>query len=77
MDTCEKCGKDVRIGDFPFCPHEQVSPHYHTVFIPYVDHFGSSKPEGHLVTSHRDRMKMLKANNLDFKSRTGMPGCEV
>lgn len=20
-DTCEKCGKEIQVGEFPFCPH--------------------------------------------------------
>jgi hypothetical protein len=24
-DTCEKCGAEIRVGDFPFCPHGRAS----------------------------------------------------
>ena len=24
MITCEKCNKDLEVGDFPFCPHPQT-----------------------------------------------------
>lgn len=77
VSRCDKCGKQVEIGDFPFCPHGKVSNHFHTVFVPYIDHNISPKPEGELVTSHHHRMQLLKANNLDFADRTGKPGCEV
>ena len=77
MAVCEKCGKDIEIGDFPFCPHGKVERGFHTVFVPYVDHYISAKPEGELVTSNRQRNQLLKANNLDYRDRTGKPGCEV
>ena len=74
---CDTCGHEIEHGEFPFCPHGRVDKYYHTPFVAYVDHAISPKPEGELVTSHRQRMKLLKANNLDFKDRTGKPGCEV
>jgi hypothetical protein len=74
---CDECGHEIEFGEFPFCPHGKVDNHFHTVFVPYVDHFISQEPGGTLVTSHHQRMKLLKANNLDFKDRTGKPGCEV
>jgi hypothetical protein len=35
MDTCEKCGKEVEIGMWPFCPHGETMA-YHP-FIPFWD----------------------------------------
>lgn len=32
MTRCEKCGKEVAIGDWPYCPHERQ--------IGYGWHFG-------------------------------------
>ena len=75
-DYCYGCGNIVYLNSHPFCPHEQwgVKP---GPFVPYVDHFISQDVSGVLITSHRQRMQVLKANNLDFKDRTGKPGCEV
>ena len=27
--TCEKCQKELSIGDFPFCPHDRATPMIH------------------------------------------------
>jgi hypothetical protein len=36
--TCNKCGKGLEIGDFPFCPHESIYPQHAQTFDPVVIH---------------------------------------
>jgi hypothetical protein len=36
--TCEKCGIEIPIGDWPFCPHGAAIPAVHGDEIDYVDH---------------------------------------
>lgn len=72
---CEKCGRSVNVGDWPFCPHGQVpisSPMRNNPFVPYFD-----DGLGEMVHSHSERTKMLRDSNLVYRDRTGKPGCEV
>jgi hypothetical protein len=36
--TCKECGKELEIGDYPFCPHESIYPQQAQHFSPVVYH---------------------------------------
>lgn len=74
---CDECGKELEIGDFPFCPHGKVPKYFNKPFVPYWDEHIS--PDGPIyITSHRQRTRELKRNNMDFRGRkSGMPGQEI
>ena len=36
MSVCEECGRDVSIGDFPFCPHGHGN-NLQKPMTPYID----------------------------------------
>ncbi len=73
--TCDRCGAEIAIGDFPFCPHGR-SNLYIDDFPPYFDEH--ILPEGATISSGHQRRQLMKRNNLDYLGkRLGEPGCEV
>lgn len=75
MDNiCEKCGVEVKIGCFPFCPHEPTKNTH--AFAEHVDlvNFETDR----VFTSAGQVDKALKEAGLTMKGRKqGMPGCWV
>ena len=70
--VCDDCGETYKIGDWPLCPHgrfEQTSE-----FTAVWDE--NICPEGALITRPGQRRALMKKNNLDYKSRRGLPGQE-
>lgn len=76
---CDECGHEFKIGDFPFCPHENV----HTEgmgmlgeFHPRFDEHISEK--GEYITSFADHKRLMKINHMDYRGKKrGMPGQEI
>jgi len=74
MDRCQKCGKEVGIGAWPFCPHGKVDE-YHP-FKPYWDQDLLYKPV--YIESLAQRNRIMRENHIDHRGRqVGMPHCEV
>lgn len=77
--TCEKCGRKLIVGDWPFCPHPNVHVEGMGMlgkFSPYFDEHVSK--EGAWVTSLADRRRLMKENRMDYKGKkVGDPGCMV
>lgn len=73
--NCDACGKELEIGEWPFCPHGFGSNLYEP-HEAYVDWNLTSKPV--LISNPGDRQQHMRRNRLDYYSRgVGMPGCEV
>ena len=70
--VCDSCGETYKIGDYPFCPHDKYGQT--SEFTAVWDE--NICPEGALITRPGQRRAIMKANNLDYKSRMGMPGAE-
>lgn len=71
-EKCEKCGTEYTVGQWPFCPHETVSPD-NTNFTPYHD-----ISCGRDFNTRGERREHMKRRKIDWAERgTGMPGCEV
>lgn len=72
MDNlCEKCGHEVKIGEFPFCPHEPTKNTH--AFAAHTDYFNFEQDM--TFTSAADVDKQLKKDGLQMKGRKrGMPG---
>jgi len=60
MLTCEKCGAEITIGAWPWCPHGKPAPQY--VFQPYFD-IGL----GREITSYADRWKAMRELNVQYR----------
>lgn len=74
---CDKCGKEIRIGAWPWCPHETAVGGMLGRFTPYwEEHLVEGPPVW--VTSLSERKRLMKAANADYHGkRVGMPGCEI
>lgn len=68
-DMCEKCGKIVTIGDFPFCPHENAQGLTlgEEPLEPYVDY--NLGPEPVTITTRGQRRKLMAEQGLEFKRK--------
>lgn len=62
---CEKCGEEVEIGAWPFCPHGETRFHV-DAFEPYYDEHLST--DGEWITSSRQRQKIMDRNGIDVKT---------
>lgn len=57
-DVCEKCGKVVAIGDYPFCPHGKQEIRHHGFTPGY-----SEGLDRHFDTLH-DKVRHMDRNNI-------------
>lgn len=72
--TCDKCGQEYGIGEWPLCPHGV--PMGHMTFRPYVDEMVGPEPVE--VRSLAEKWRLMKANKADYAPKqVGMPGCMV
>lgn len=71
MTTCDTCGAEYTIGDWPYCPHG-VPTAYHP-FKPYFD-IGLGKE----ITSQAERWSTMRKQGVQYSgSKMGTKGCEV
>jgi hypothetical protein len=61
--ACEKCGVELRVGDWPFCPHGGSRWHV-DAFEPYFDE--NLTVEGVWITSATQRRKIMDDAGVDF-----------
>lgn len=74
--SCEHCGCEYGIGDWPYCPHDRAGHGMLGKFQPYWDEHIC--PEGAWITSLAERRRIMRERNLDYHGlKVGMPGCEV
>jgi hypothetical protein len=70
---CDECGKELKIGDFPFCPHGRMEAPLFRERPPYYDHGLDA-----WITSLGQKRRLMKEANADYRQvGQGMPGCEV
>jgi hypothetical protein len=80
---CEQCGADVRIGAWPWCPHEDASSFGDPPMESYVDehvapggrdvgHDSEGNPYyGHLITTRGERRRLMSRNHSDYHDVSG------
>jgi len=76
--TCEKCGQEVQIGAWPFCPHEKVSrQEYHEDAIPGGMLVENGVPEPTIVYSHSELRRLRDKHGWQVKETWApMPGTD-
>lgn len=78
---CDKCGHEFRIGDYPFCPHDNVHGCLHMGEEPmesYVDYNLTEEPEGVEITTRGQRRRIMEENHFEYrKKREGPPGSRL
>ncbi len=60
--TCEKCGAALKVGDFPFCPHEPAHGGVQGDEMDYVD--WNLGPEPIHITSRAQRAALMRERGL-------------
>lgn len=68
MSTCELCGKDVSIGDFPFCPHGRGN-NLQKPMTPYTDTMISSSPMEFRTIS--EKVRFMDRNGIVPRGEAG------
>lgn len=63
--TCDKCGTELRVGQWPWCPHEDARNFGEDPLEPYWDeHLG---PEPVHVTTRAERRRVMAGRDLEYK----------
>jgi hypothetical protein len=60
--TCEKCGAELAISEWPWCPHGAARPAVHGDEIDYVDHNLGRHPVR--ITSKAQRRQLMAERGL-------------
>ena len=66
MTKCDSCGNELKVGDWPYCPHG-TSRYRVDAFDPYFDH--DLTPDGVWISSTAQRRKIMDANGLEYKEK--------
>ena len=66
MTTCDKCGQEILIGEWPFCPHGS-NVTFGEDSIDYVDEMIAEEPVR--FTSRLQRRKFMDKQGLDFRAK--------
>lgn len=75
--TCDVCGKRVRVGDWPFCPHGVSTMKVIPDSIPGGLVLENLGPQPVKVYSHSERrMLMAKAGLREQVRHVGVPGTD-
>ena len=67
----------MAIGDYPFCPHDNVQGCLQMGEEPmeaYVDDNITSDPNGVLITTRGERRKLMAQHNLEYRKKAPKPG---
>lgn len=62
--TCEKCGKELAVGQWPWCPHADARQFGEEPIQPYWDEHVC--PEGAHITTRAERRRIMSQNNLEY-----------
>lgn len=62
--TCEKCGHEMRIGEWPYCPHQDARTFGEEPIQPYWDEHVC--PEGAQITTRAERRRIMAKGNLEY-----------
>lgn len=84
---CDECGRELKIGEWPWCPHGEARDGglFAYSFEPYFDEHvahGSDfivqdgeKVQGTWITGPGHRAQVMRDNHTEFRGRKrGMPG---
>lgn len=64
VNSCEACGNSIKVGDWPWCPHEPA-PHFgEEPLEPYWDEHIS--PQGAHLTTRSERRRIMAAGGLEY-----------
>lgn len=72
MSTCDRCGAEVKVGDWPWCPHGEVRRFGEEPLEPYFDEH--IRQGGAHITTRGERRRLMEKNNLFYKKRKTPPG---
>lgn len=69
--TCDRCGEEYGIGDWPMCkskanPDGHTRPLEHRPFIPYIDYHISRDGKPVEITSWGELRRQMRINRVDF-----------
>jgi hypothetical protein len=67
MTTCDDCGTEIKIGDFPFCPHGRLEGGMLGEFHEYTDRY-SFDGAVH-ITSLAQRNRLEREHGLTARSK--------
>lgn len=70
---CEKCGVDVRVSDWPFCPHGQGANAVAPDDIPGGQWFDNGFSEPRKFYSHSAHRAALAAEGLEIRAKWAGP----
>lgn len=62
--TCDKCGAELQIGAWPWCPHGDARGFGDAPLEPYFDEHIS--PSGEYITSRGQRRALMSKAHLDY-----------
>ena len=74
MVKCEKCGRPVTIGAWPWCPHEHVEKFGEDPLEPYADENLTSEPGGVEITTRAQRRKLMYESNMEYRPKAKVTG---
>jgi hypothetical protein len=72
--TCEDCGKELTIGDWPYCPHGHAAMHVIPDDIPGGQVFENGFDEPTRFYSHSAHRAALKARGCFINAKWAGPG---
>lgn len=76
--TCEKCGQELRVGDFPFCPHGGTGRMIVRDEIPGGVTLENYGPQPITFYSHSERRRYMKEHGLtERETFAPLPGTDV
>lgn len=73
MDTCDKCGKEVRVGDWFACPHERGVSAIERDEIPGGMVVENGFPEPITVYSHSEHRRLLAERGMEIRAKYAGP----
>lgn len=72
---CDKCGAELAVGDFPFCPHGSGFAASHGDELDYIDHNLGRDPV-HITSKAQRRQIMAERGLEEFIRHTPVPGTD-
>lgn len=74
MSLCDKCGVEIKIGDWPYCPHPRQDNRHHGFEPHYDEHISAN---GQFFQSVHEKVRFIDKNGLvpaDLKGKGTMKG---
>lgn len=70
---CEKCGAEIVIGSWPWCPHG-FGNNLEEPLEPYVDWNITDAPEGIEIRTRGERRKLMDEAKLEYRPKAKVGG---